>query len=47
MLVVGRRGRGGFGGLPLGPVSSACVAHAHCPVLVVQPPKEEGLPTYD
>lgn len=35
MLVLGRRGHGGFHGLHLGSVSSACVARAHCPVLVV------------
>ncbi|MGY3316924.1 universal stress protein [Arthrobacter sp. TE12232] len=42
MLVLGRRGHGGFGGLLLGSVSSACVAHAHCPVLIVHSPENES-----
>jgi nucleotide-binding universal stress UspA family protein len=34
MLVLGSRGRGGFGGLLLGSVGQECASHAPCPVLI-------------
>lgn len=44
LLVIGRRGHGGFPGLLLGSVSMHCVAHARCSVLVVPPGAQRGTP---
>lgn len=40
LLVVGSRGLGGFKGMLMGSVSTACAQHARCPVVIV--PDEES-----
>lgn len=40
LLVVGSRGMGGFKGMVLGSVSTACAHHGHCPVVIVPPARE-------
>lgn len=47
MLVLGNRGHGGFVGLLLGSVSSACAAHAMCPVLIVHANARDTEPESD
>jgi len=42
VVVVGARGRSTVGSLLLGSVSNGVVHHAHLPVLVMRPPREEG-----
>jgi nucleotide-binding universal stress UspA family protein len=39
MLVVGSRGHSAMGSFLLGSVSNHVVHHAHCPVVIVPPPK--------
>ncbi|WP_380282350.1 universal stress protein [Kitasatospora purpeofusca] len=41
-VVVGRRGRGGFTGMRLGSVPHGLLRRAHCPVVIVPMPPEEG-----
>ena len=41
LLVVGRRGKGGFLHQVMGSVSGACAAHSHCPVVVVGPDSDD------
>jgi nucleotide-binding universal stress UspA family protein len=42
LIVMGRRGLGGVRRALMGSVSDSVVRHAHCPVLVVRPEKEQG-----
>ena len=43
LIVVGSRGLGGVRRALIGSVSDSVVRHAHCPVLVVRPEKEQAV----
>ncbi len=43
LIVLGNRGLGGFRGLLVGSVSIAVSAHAHCPVVVMHAPTDNGV----
>jgi nucleotide-binding universal stress UspA family protein len=42
LIVMGSRGRGGIRRALVGSVSDSVVRHAHCPVLVVRPEKQQA-----
>jgi nucleotide-binding universal stress UspA family protein len=41
LLVVGSRGHGRIAGALLGSISQTAAQHAHCPVVIVHPPKKD------
>ena len=41
LVVIGSRGQGGIRRALMGSVSSSVIEHAHCPVMVVRPEKEQ------
>jgi len=43
LIVMGSRGGGGIRRALMGSVSDSVVRHAHCPVMVVRPEKEQGV----
>ena len=43
LIVMGSRGRGGIRRALMGSASDSVVRHAHCPVLVVRPEKEQAV----
>ncbi len=47
LLVIGSRGHGPVVGAIIGSVSQQCVAHAHCPVLVVRGERREYISLAD